>query len=56
MTRYRLTLLALLLAALVAPATGRGQDQQPNDDQVPEITTLEVFLPTGGRLVIHPRQ
>src|SRR4051812_13260814 len=44
MTRYRLTLLALLLVALTAPASGRGQGQDPTDDQT-QLTHLEVFLP-----------
>ena len=45
MTRYRLTLLALVLVALVAPASGRLQGQDQDQENPKEIGTLEVFLP-----------
>ena len=46
MTRYRLTLIALLLVALTAPAQGQGQGQGQDQNETPkEIGTLEVFLP-----------
>jgi len=44
MIQYRLTLIAMLLVALAAPASGRRQGQDTTDDQR-EIGTLEVFLP-----------
>jgi Ca-activated chloride channel family protein len=48
MARYRLILIALLLAAVGVPAAGQGQPParpQDDDGQATPIGTLEVFLP-----------